>query len=293
MRITNTTLKKILLGLCVVVIVGCSSTSPSGGEQDTDTTPSGGEPGAGQTPTPGGGAQDADTTPTPGGGAQGADQTPITDNDEQDTDTTTFTGTYEEHNLGGHTLIVEVSGDDQTKRLEIADGTTTIELGSFGTTNWGMLPLIMIQELVIPNSVTSISLYAFANNALKTLTIPNSVTSIGIGAFRDNDLTTLELPTSESFTTISEDAFEDNALKTLAIPDSVTSIGAGAFRGNELTTLTIPISVTSIGRDAFRANPNLKNVTIPRGAYNRLGAEVLRQAFPSNSTFWDENGNAY
>ena len=335
MRITNTTLKKILLGLCVVVIVGCSSISPSGGspnpddgEQDTKvpnntdgeqdiaptTIPDDGEQDLAPTTIPAEDEQVADQTPIPAEDEQDLDQTPIPAEDEQDTDTETFTGTYEEHALGGHTLIVQGSEDDQTKVLEIAPTTTIITRGSFGSSSYNTQPLITIQRLIIPNSVRSIGIGAFRNNKLTELTIPNSVTSIGFdafyknklteltipdsvqsigaGAFWENELTTLKLPTSGSLT-IGEYAFYKNKLTELTIPDSVTSIRESAFYDNKLTELTIPISVTSIGRDAFGANPDLKNVTIPRGAYNRLGAEVLRQAFPSNPTFRDENGNAY
>ena len=241
MVIKYTTLKKILLGLCVVVIVGCSSTSssdssptPGGDEQDTDTTKNTD------------GEQDIAPTTIPDDGEQDLDQTPIPDEDEQVVDTETFTGTYEEHDLGGHTLIVQGSGDDQTKRLEIAPTTTTITRGSFGSSAFSTQPLITIQRLIIPGSVRSIG----------------------------------------------QEAFRKNKLTELTIPDSVQSIGAGAFVHNALETLTIPNSVTSIGFGAFWGNSNLK-VTMPEETFKDLGAAVLRDAFPENTKFLDENGNAY
>lgn len=75
----------------------------------------------------------------------------------------------------------------------------------------------LVIELVIPNSVTSISERAFSYcNALTSVVIPDSVTSIGSQAF----------------------AF-CNGLTSVVIPNSVTSIGDYAFDGcTSLTSIT-------------------------------------------------------
>ena len=65
------------------------------------------------------------------------------------------------------------------------------------------------KKTIIPNSVTSISWYAFCGcSGLTSVTIPNSVTSIGYWAFCDC-----------------------SGLTSVIIPNSVTSIGDEAFRG--------------------------------------------------------------
>ena len=71
----------------------------------------------------------------------------------------------------------------------------------------------------IPNSVTSIGYWAFANcNSLISITIPNSVTSIEYSVF-----------------------WYCNSLTSITIPNSVTSIGYWTFANcNSLISITIP-----------------------------------------------------
>ena len=99
----------------------------------------------------------------------------------------------------------------------------------------------LVENLVIPDSVTAIKNCAFYNYySLKSITIPDSVTSIGNGAFYNCSL-----------------------LKSITIPDSVTSIGISAFEGcSSLQSVTIGNSVTSIGWDAFNGCSSLQSITI-------------------------------
>ena len=88
----------------------------------------------------------------------------------------------------------------------------------------------LITNLVIPDSVMSISRYAFFFcMGLTSITISNSVTSIGEGAFYGCD-----------------------GLTSLTILDSVTSIGLGAFNEcSNLVSITISDSVMNIDSSAF------------------------------------------
>ena len=145
-----------------------------------------------------------------------------------------------------------------------------------------------VEELVIPDGVTSIPRYAFSNlTGITSVTIPDSVTSIGDGAFSGcSGLTSVTIP--DSVTSIGSSAFSGcsglqsvtigngvtsieswafsgcSSLTSVTIPDSVTSIGERAFSGcSSLTSVTIPDSVTSIGNGAFRNCSGLTSVTIP------------------------------
>lgn len=66
-----------------------------------------------------------------------------------------------------------------------------------------------ITDVVIPNTITSISKFLFSCSSIRSVVIPDSVTTIGEYAF-----------------------FNCNSLTSVIIPDSVTSIGQGAFASN-------------------------------------------------------------
>ena len=145
-------------------------------------------------------------------------------------------------------------------------------------------------NVVIPNSVTSISSYAFCDcSFLTSVTIPNSVTSIGDSAFYNcSSLTSIIIP--DSVSSIGNHAFCNcRGLTWVTISNSVTSIGEYTFRDcRGLTSVTIPNSVTSIGNYAFYDCRGLTSVTIPNsvtsiGNYAFAYCNNLTSATISNS----------
>ena len=155
----------------------------------------------------------------------------------------------------------------------------------------------LVTDLEIPESVTSIGIYAFYNcTGLTSVTIPESVTSIGDWAFRNCSGLTQINWNAESVSDFCEDShvfygagllgmdvvFGDNVKKipdyifyvsdssyrpkieSVTIGNSVISIGDYAFLGCDgLTSIAIPDSVTSIGHSAFENCDGLTSITIP------------------------------
>ena len=154
------------------------------------------------------------------------------------------------HNLYVNSVLV--------KDLIIPDSVTSI--GSYAFSGCSGLT-----SIVIPDSVTSIGNYAFWGcTGLTSVTIPDSVTSIGNSAFSGcSGLTSVTI--GSGVTSIGDYAFSYcTGLTSVTIGNSVTSIGSYAFRDcSGLTSITIPNSVTSIGRSAFRDCSGLTSVTIP------------------------------
>ena len=157
-------------------------------------------------------------------------------------------------------------------------------------------------DVIIPNIVTRIGDYAFANCiGLNSVVIPPSVTSIGLSAFEGcSGLTSVTI--GNGVTRIGDYAFKGcSGLTRVTIPDSVTSIGSSAFSGcSGLTSLTIPDSVTSIGDRAFSGCHGFTSVTIPNsvtsiGYYafsDCIGLEEMTLPFVGSSRASSGNGRA-
>jgi hypothetical protein len=129
----------------------------------------------------------------------------------------------------------------------------------------------LITSLIIPDSVTTIGIQAFANCEMTAVVIPGSVTSIGDSAFQVCvHLTSLTI--GKGITTIGNYMFQlCSALTSVTIPDSVTTIGQGAF--SQCSSLT---SITFLGLVA--------PTTVGTGWIYNTPAEIRGHAY-SNSNF--------
>ncbi|MGN0813079.1 MAG: leucine-rich repeat domain-containing protein, partial [Candidatus Coproplasma sp.] len=154
----------------------------------------------------------------------------------------------------------------------------------------------LITELVIPDSVESISKYSFYGcTGLTSVTVGKGVTSIDWNAFYGcTGLKGVYISDMKAWCKISfEDSYSnplyyahnlylDNQLITeLVIPDSVESIGKYSFYGcTGLTSVTIGNSVTRIDTYSFGECSGLTNITIPNsvisiGSYAFSGCSGL------------------
>lgn len=136
-----------------------------------------------------------------------------------------------------------------------------------------------VNDLVIPNSVTSIASFAFCGYTGETsVEIPNSVKSIGRYAFYEcSGLTSIKIP--ESITTIGDFAFYGCTGLIKAEFPSIEWLSSFNFKGSntnplgqahnlwidgkEIKDLVIPATVTRIGNKAFVECTGLTSVEIP------------------------------
>ena len=145
--------------------------------------------------------------------------------------------------------------------IEFEGKFTRIPDGAFKDTK------INSNTIEIPETVTSIGSYAFANTPIcGSLIIPNSVTEIKEGAFENcRNLNSLKLPSN--LKRIESLVFKSCGFSgSLTIPNSVTEIGERAFYDCKGFNgkLSLPCNLSKIGNNAFYGCENLSgSLTIP------------------------------
>jgi hypothetical protein len=123
-----------------------------------------------------------------------------------------------------------------------------------------------LTNVVIPDGVASIGEAAFLSCGLSSVTVPDSVTNLGAVAFNAcGNLAKATIPGSVG--SIGEDTFGAcSSLTSIIMGEGITSIGDGAFdRCSALTSVTIPNSVTTITRDAFAFCSKLTQIIFGNG----------------------------
>jgi hypothetical protein len=132
-----------------------------------------------------------------------------------------------------------------------------------------------IRAMEIKSNITAIGAYAFYNcKLLANLAIADSVTEIGKAyaepstktAYKGHafdgceSLTEIYLP--KNLTTIMDYNFAYTSLTSIDLPASVTEIGEYAFMYSKLTSFVLPETVTEIGKFAFYDCSDLAEITL-------------------------------
>ena len=119
-----------------------------------------------------------------------------------------------------------------------------------------------VENLILPNTLTTIGEEMFYHSALKTIVIPESVETIERAAFCGcENLSSFEIPARVK--TIEEEVFcYCRSLTSIEIPATVKTIGDGAFSMSALTSIKIPTNVETIGNEAFSDCESLTSIEI-------------------------------
>ena len=121
-----------------------------------------------------------------------------------------------------------------------------------------------ITSISIPNGITEIGAYAFANCAvLESVFLPSSLCQLGEGAFINCvALSAISVP---NVGTLPSQCFKDCAsLVSVTLAKGIGAIGDEAFYGcSLLTSITLPEGVEQIGAKAFYNCKKLNEISLP------------------------------
>ena len=154
-----------------------------------------------------------------------------------------------------------------------------------------------LTHLVIPESVTEIGSYTFADCIdLESVTIPSGLTTLGEGAFKGCDSLTA-LTITGNMEQINPDAFSGCTINEVSVligdlakycTANNTHLLPGTkhlyFGGEELTELVIPEGVTEVGSNAFVGCPSLRSVTLPN-SLKMVGEGAFKESSIEQVTF--------
>lgn len=133
-------------------------------------------------------------------------------------------------------------------------GTIEVREGTKAILDFAFCQQSNIQSVVLPNSVTSVHVQAFANCPnLETIVLPNSLSVIE----------------DETFSNCTK-------LSSINLPQNVSIIGANAFRAcSSLLHIEWPQQLTNIGASAFYECTQLDNVDAIPASIEKIGAKAF------------------
>jgi len=134
-----------------------------------------------------------------------------------------------------------------------------------------------LENLVIPDSVTSMEKSAFEQNLeLSSVTIGSGLNQISNNAFQKcTSLDTIVIP--KGIMAIRDGAFSNCGLTSLAFEGNsvLEAIGEGAFSNCFLSEIDIPASVTMISKNAFASNPLVSIEFAPNSKLHTIGVSAF------------------
>ena len=133
-----------------------------------------------------------------------------------------------------------------------------------------------LQNVILPNSATTIEGGAFGYSSLRSMTIGPKVTSITAGLCAGTPLNTITIASGNNAFVLSDGILYDKAKTTIykalsgiegdiILPSTVTTIMNSSFSKTGLRSIVIPSKVKEIDTGTFGDCLNLEEVTFPSG----------------------------
>lgn len=176
-----------------------------------------------------------------------------------------FNVEFEDKNSYFDDVSVYINGIMLTEII-IPESITTIKQGLFAGMN--------ITSVTFHNNVRRIEDSAFADTKIAQVTIPDSVEYIGKNAFYNTPLTVININETSYLQTIGSYAFARTNISTFTISKNITYLSSGLFYNSKINSITIPSTVKSIGDYCFYGCESLENVTINKGI-EYIGADAF------------------
>lgn len=139
-----------------------------------------------------------------------------------------------------------------------------------------------VEDLIIPDGVTSVDCVFEGATNLKSITIPTSVKSMYGSEFYNTGLTSVKISELEAWCNMEMGRTRDTGsvnsnplyyagnlylngelITDLVVPESITKINDFAFCGGNFNTITLNDKITQIGYRSFANCANLTEITIP------------------------------
>lgn len=168
--------------------------------------------------------------------------------------------------------VIETAAFYDVKVKKISNLGKITSLPSSSNTSRNLGSRTTLEEVVLPDTLTSISDYSFyLYSSLTRATIPTSITSIGILAFNDSPISTkLDLP---NITDIGSRSFDGSDIQEILSLGSITELKDGGWvsssyrgtfsRNSNLTKVVLPETLTKIGYGSFAYCNSLSELNIP------------------------------
>ena len=147
-------------------------------------------------------------------------------------------------------------------------------------------PCAKIENLVLPDGVTTVGAYAFfGNQYLRSVSFPKSLKSIQKGAFQGcSKLREIVIP--KTATALGKAVFAGcGSLRSASIKGNHKVLPSGFFEGcGKLRTVNLPKTITKIGAHAFSGCEKLAGFVLPP-RLKSIGKEAFSSAFHKKELF--------